>query len=71
MRGKLLKYSYRDPQTLEELGGIDGRKVEVAAQLELIWRDDRFNVPGGKETRFILMTDQGWGWKIEGLFTGP
>lgn len=70
---RLISWKFLDPQKpaveLKEVG--DRNSIEVAAEVELKWRDAAFNTPTGRTTRFITLTRSNLGWKIEGMGTGP
>lgn len=73
LHGKLLSFRMVDPDhpgtELRELG--DRTRVELAAEVEIKWRMAEFNTPSGRTIRFAGMEKGPYGWKLEGLGTGP
>lgn len=71
--GRLLSWKFYDPKEpakeAREIG--DRQTIGVAAQMELRWREDAFNTPSGRTTRFFILSKSYLGWKIDGLGTGP
>lgn len=72
-KGRLIGYKLMDPDSpsgpfLADIG--DRRRIELAATLELTWRDEIWNTPG-ETVRFAILQKQATGWKLEGLGTGP
>jgi hypothetical protein len=70
---KLLSYRYLEPgNPTHVLEGFAGRtSVEVQIEAEMVWREEWANTPDHRDTRFVLMRNQGLGWKIGGFGTGP
>jgi len=74
--GRLLSWSfvtYDKPSRRMEKSKVmpAGDRVEVAAELQIRWRDNAFNTPTGMDSRFIVLSHSYLGWKIEGMGTGP
>lgn len=67
--GRLLSWRYYDPLDVTDIAGLTC--LGGAAEVENKWRDDAFNTSDGRQTRFAMMTNDGLGWKIGGLGTGP
>jgi hypothetical protein len=50
---------------------IDGDKIEIEVRLNLEWKQEAFNNPGEKSTRFAILKKYPFGWKLDGFGTGP
>lgn len=72
-RGKLISYKMADPaHPSTELKRItDQKRVVLAAELQLTWRDAVFNTPKGRTIRFAVLDKTANGWKLSALNTGP
>jgi len=72
-RGKLLGHKLVDPDSpavaVTEVG--DRTRIEIVADVELVWRDEVFNPPTGRTVRFAIVQKSAIGWKLDGLGTGP
>ena len=54
---------------IDEIGNKS--EIEIAVTMNVKWRNEAFNSPDGKETRFAVLNKYKNGWKLEGLGTGP
>jgi hypothetical protein len=67
-----------DPNTLEPIDRtkirvamLDGDRIEIEVRLNLEWKQEAFNNPGEKSTRFAILKKYPFGWKLDGFGTGP
>lgn len=72
--GKPLEFqSMYDPQMpINVINELDQRReVGIRLKLEIEWKHPAFNSPDREEIRFAIVKRSDYGWKIDGLGTGP
>ena len=73
IEAKPISYKLLDPEHLAiEIKEVGNRKrVEIAVNLYIKWRDPVFNTSDGKSVRFAILDRYENGWKLDGFGTGP
>ena len=73
VRAQVLTAKMLDPDTpADEIRDIGARtRVELRLFMELKWRQQVFNTPDNRTTRFAILQKWPFGWKLGGLGTGP
>lgn len=67
-----ISYKLLDHESQQELQDVSNlSEVVVQVSLKIQWKNEAFNNPDGKDTRYAAMRKYANGWKLGGLGTGP